>query len=89
MTLNCRPGDLAVVVELGRDCHSEPWAIGRIVRCLTTYQHEGHTCWRVDPPLRQFVGVYDGALRPIRDPGEDARDESHAWLPPVPTKEIA
>lgn len=29
--------------------------------------------------------VGDRWLRPIRDPGEDAKDESHAWLPPVPT----
>jgi hypothetical protein len=26
----------------------------------------------------------DRHLRPIRDPGDDATDESRAWLPPVP-----
>jgi hypothetical protein len=29
--------------------------------------------------------VGDRWLRPIRDPGDDARDESWAYLPPVPT----
>lgn len=33
----------------------------------------------------------DEYIRPLRDPGEDAQDESKAWLPPVPstTKEHA
>jgi hypothetical protein len=39
---------------------------------------------------RNQATVLDSDLKPIRDPGDDAVDESHAWLPPVPTtKEIA
>lgn len=26
---------------------------------------------------------FDGSLKPIRDPGDDAVDESKAWLPPI------
>ena len=33
--------------------------------------------------------ICDAALRPIRPQDDDAQDESKAWLPPVPTKEIA
>lgn len=32
--------------------------------------------------------VPDAWLRPIRDPGDDAIDESAAWLPPVPLPAI-
>jgi hypothetical protein len=32
------------------------------------------------------VPIADASLRPIRDPGDDAQDESKAWLPPVPTQ---
>jgi len=31
----------------------------------------------------------DAWLRPIRDSGDGADDESHAWLPPVPALEHA
>lgn len=38
---------------------------------------------RAVPPVRHALfAPYN--LRPIRDPGDDAVDESHAWLPPVP-----
>lgn len=32
--------------------------------------------------------IGDRFLRPIRDPGDDAVDESAAWLPPVPLPAI-
>jgi hypothetical protein len=31
------------------------------------------------------IGIRDECLTPIPDVGDDARDESLAWLPPVPT----
>jgi len=39
--------------------------------------------------LAQAADLADRDLRPIRDSGDDAADESHAWLPPVPTLEHA
>jgi hypothetical protein len=92
--MNCRPGDLAIFVtsELGNE--------GRIVKCLrlaTRDDMNGHdlhseeAAWLIDssvPCAERVVAPFarDFNLRPIRDPGEDARDESAAWLPPVPTQ---
>jgi hypothetical protein len=92
--MNCKPGDLAVIVR----CDSNPECVGRIVQCLSflgcarvdwIMQHD---VWEVrwgDKDAREpgVLGwaVPDSDLRPIRDPGEDTTDESHSWLPPVPT----
>lgn len=32
--------------------------------------------------------IDDAYLRPINDPGDDAADESRAWLPPIPLPTI-
>lgn len=88
--MNCRPGDLAIVVQvrIPEGLHN----LGKVVRCLSTTKGpiSGLPCWRTDPPLtttgtRQAV-VRDAHLRPIRDPGDDARDETLEWLP-VPSRE--
>jgi len=85
--MNCKPGDLAVVVS------SAAGNEGKIVKCL---QHVRHPfidagvldAWLTEPMLRNVLGKQvpspDFRLRPIRDPGDDAVDESKAWLPPVP-----
>lgn len=91
--MNCKPGDLAVVVRTHPD--ERQAAIGKIVRIVSlapTHQ----AAWTVDPPVTvpwcgrrvTLQHVEDAALRPIRDPGDDARDETLEWLP-VPTKETA
>jgi hypothetical protein len=47
------------------------------------------THWHMDPPVihcgldLQWTAPY---LRVIDNPGDDATDESAAWLPPVPTQ---
>jgi hypothetical protein len=53
-------------------------------------------CWSNEDGLKNWQGglghvIPDEYLKPIRDPGDDATDESKAWLPPVPTttKELA
>lgn len=89
--MNCQRGDIAVVVGQGRD--EGDWALGRIVQCVSLYEFEGYECWLIKDPLisprgDRYIGVYDGSLRPIRDPGEDAKDETLSWLP-VPSKEGA
>lgn len=90
--MNCKQGDLARIVAPDDPAH------GYIVRCLYLVHHalnaDGEVVqgdlWRVDPDVPMTNGkpgncVRDANLRPIRDPGDDAVDESRAWLPPVPT----
>lgn len=98
--LNCKPGDLAVVVR------SMAGNEGVIVRCLRLIRAEAtyrandgseynSAVWEIDRPLPDWVGGVDFTfpdvqLRPIRDPGDDARDETLEWLPvPSTTKEVA
>lgn len=88
--MNCEKGDLAIVVR------SVAGNAGRIVRVVGWLGLvPGYTAddyWRVDcaSPLYNKTGdlvswLSDGQMRPIRDPGDDATDESKAWLPPVPS----
>lgn len=98
MKLNCKPGDLAVIVQGFTTTRN----IGKLVTVLGPAYQPG--CWIVkcDHPLKTVVGGADGIrsestvgpiedyrLRPIRDPGDHAADESLAWLPPVPASESA
>lgn len=96
--MNCKPGDLAIVVK--STCGNE----GKIVRCLgligkshTFRNPDGSldVCgkWQIDRPLKNYGGVMvlyanDSALRPIRDPGDDAVDETLLRLP-SPRQEVA
>jgi hypothetical protein len=76
MKLNCRPGDLAIVVKDRLKIH-----LGKIV--TVTQPGQFPWSWRTEPPLRDPDGVIytpeDACLRPIRDPGDDAKDESLTW----------
>ena len=97
--MNCKPGDLAVVVK--------SWAgnEGRIVRVIRLCQEtsKNHNIdsrgiltapepyWVIDQALPDFKGTLhktfaDSQLRPIRDPGDDASDETLEWLP-VPSRD--
>lgn len=80
MKLNCKPGDLAIVVN----SKSSPDCIGLITRVVSYLPDvTGDPAWIVDPPLhdgRLFNGLerpgnwwMDAALRPIRD--QDGEDE--------------
>lgn len=90
MKLNCKPGDLALVV-------AGP-AEGYIVRCIERFDGPWSDLtfdagWRLDravPAIDGRVHHYkaDAYLRPIRDPGEDAQDETLQWLD-VPRKVAA
>jgi hypothetical protein len=89
--MNCKPGDLAVIIH----CPPAPDCVGRIVQCLRfegNYIIDGlryPDVWRVDwsgKSAREITGceawgMRDAWMRPLRDPGDDARDETLEWLP--------
>jgi hypothetical protein len=86
--MNCKPGDLAVVVNgpnIGGLC--------RVVSPYTVRMVEG-LCWNIECLSRMRDNLTgnpvapgtaalcaDAFLRPIRDPGDDAVDETLQWLP--------
>lgn len=90
--MNCRPGELAIKI------YSKAGNEGRIVRCVThvrqAFRHVGVLdAWMTDPMLANAAGMFvpcpDASLRPIRDPGDDAQDETLQWLPvPSQHKEV-
>lgn len=68
---------------------------GRIVRCIRFVGKVpgwlGDDRWETDQVITGVRGgktnaVQDSILRPLRDPGDDAQDESLQWLP-VPSTE--
>ena len=78
--MNCKPGDLAIVVA-DIDGTTRPH-IGKIVRCIRPALWRGrHIGWFIEPRLSGHSCINDKCLRPIRDPGDDARDETLEWLP--------
>lgn len=96
--MNCQKGDLAVYVR------SKAGNEGKIVRCirlatieeLEAWHHRSDDgpVWIVDRliPRSRFPAPLskDRNLRPIRDPGDDATDETLLWLPsPSREKESA
>lgn len=96
--MNCKPGDLALVVKskVGNE-----GKIVRCIRLATPVEADrvewwSGPLWHTDVPLlslrpatnvrREVCFAPDSALRPIRDPGEDATDETLLWLP-VPSRD--
>lgn len=86
--MNCKPGDLAVIVKT---IDGFEWALGRIVRCIRrappSFSVSGeyiHDAWYIEEmpgPGGIYDRVSDHHLRPIRDPGDDAVDEMLRPLP--------
>lgn len=94
MILRCKPGDLCVIVSA-----TNPKNRNRFVTVLPGEPRsiEGYDCWLVSSPTPLAVLSPDGSagyqawvpdawMRPIRDPGEDAQDETLTWKP-VPMKD--
>lgn len=73
--MNCKPGDLAVVVG----AFNNTKFIGCIVRCKKSFFNvkRGEYGWQVDRNLGGYVGIADKHLKPIRD--NDGEDESLTW----------
>ena len=86
--LNCKPGDLAVVV-IGDHA-------GVVLTCLQSFQQRVYMpdhsvrlvhVWETDRALRGCLGktdcfIEDELLKPLRDPGDDAVDETLLWSTP-------
>lgn len=77
--MNCIKGDLAIIVSA-----SDPalaGSIGHICICVEPVSHpiSGEHGWVIDPPAQiageLFMHCLDRAMRPIRDPGNDAVDQ--------------
>ena len=85
--MNCKPGDLAVQVGTFGSFNKY---LGAIVECVSFSMESGEPVWRVKPLVPSDPGIidecHDKHLRPIRDPGDDAIDETLTWLP-VPSRE--
>lgn len=83
--MNCKPGDLAVLVRM-LSAQDLPY-LGKPLTCVRLAEDAtftwGEPFWEV-AELPPAYAVRDSCLRPIRDPGDDAVDESKQWLPPVP-----
>jgi hypothetical protein len=86
--MNCKPGDLAYIVK-GNNA-------GRLCNVLRPCAYYGHGYWEAEmvgapgiacyadgtgAALANIASVEDHRLRPIRDPGDDAVDESFRWVP--------
>jgi hypothetical protein len=87
--MNCRPGDLAVIVRpVGRLHFVTDHLLGKIVRVTKLFGPESdpdpYWLYEGEPlPLPHghiAIAIADKALRPLRDPGEDAKDETLTWL---------
>ena len=91
--MNCKPGDLAVFVRSQRRNHG---VVVRVLRLLSRREREiaglGHFdfVWETDKEVDTLRGPMrvapDSYVRPLRDPGDDAQDETLSWLP-VPSTE--
>lgn len=91
--MNCKPGDLAVIVVT--DLPGQDALVGSLLRCVRLdvemSQLLGRPEWQYEAISRRLPDdsehtVSDSSLRPIRDPGEDAKDETLSWLS-VPMKD--
>jgi hypothetical protein len=88
--VNCKQGDLAVVVMVDGHPVLERF-IGSIRRVKIIVTAWDGPAWTYEGRRFKAKGqtcqaIPDRWLRPIRDPGDGAIDQSKAWLPPVPTR---
>lgn len=88
--MNCKQGEMAFIVH-------GPF-VGFVIKCVQRYDGPWFEAryepgWIIEWDRKPFGagdGIIDAFLRPIRDPGEDAKDQTLEWLPsPSKQKEIA
>jgi hypothetical protein len=84
--MNCKPGDLAFTVA--PVLMEKRGMVYEVVRASTPEDHirlrfgwsDQMPCWVCVSSKGETIYA-DGSLRPIRAPGEDAKDETLTWLP--------
>lgn len=86
MSLNCRPGDLAIVVSTLGFKSLERRTLGRIVKVLRPDVPRSPFGFMWEVEHHYIERVADACLRPIRD--NDGEDESFRWAP-APEKALA
>ncbi|WP_439671451.1 hypothetical protein AEMCBJ_05145 [Cupriavidus necator] len=62
--MNCKPGDLAIIVGSGLPDDPD---IGKIVTVVEAIPSEGEPCWGVECSVPLLVGYPSGELRYARD----------------------
>lgn len=91
--MNCRPGQLAYVKAPGplyglvvKVVALDHIALREGIGEMWLYEGYAHCEFNGE----RYISLRDSILRPLSDPGDDAKDEAGAWLPPVPaSKETA
>lgn len=87
--MNCKPGDLARVVRSARFNILDAW-LDKLVVCQEVCDAHtlffGTPIWHIEPLHASMVAagidhLPDQCLRPIRDPGPDAVDETLLKVP--------
>jgi len=102
--MNCEKGDFVMAYRasgFGLAGRVSKKLKGHFATVTHLAEPKGSTCseklvWAFEEPIAvevdgvvyQVLGCADSHLRPIRNPGDDAADESKSWLPPVPLPTI-
>jgi hypothetical protein len=81
--MNCKPGDLAIVVRTKTVAHR--WLIGRIVRVVRL---DADNFWELEQPIPlsnvDLYAIADDNLRPIRPHGVTDEEVRDLYAPKVP-----
>ena len=91
--MNCKPGDLALVLS---NVRTRSVGIADLIVKVTelTVNFWDVPSWRFDcsprfsPSGEPVTVIPDEMLRPLRDPGDDAQDETLQWLQVPTTEEV-
>lgn len=84
--MNCKPGDTAILVKIFNYGRAEKF-LGCVVQVSHIYgdRYPYGPMWALKEPVYvgsdYITGAADACLKPIRDPGDDAKDEMLRPLP--------
>lgn len=67
--MNCKQGDLAMIVRVKNPTPKAQQQLGKIVRCVELVEKQGLVGWRFEPELPPFTWTLDSNLKPIRPDG--------------------
>jgi hypothetical protein len=93
--MNCKPGDVCIVLGAPDDVPLAHEHTDKLIRVTKSQIWCGEIFWEYEGKRlfledgREVEAFMDKYLRPIRDPGKDARDETLEWLQVPSEKEPA